>query len=356
MTFRRGALSALVFLAIACVPEPVGPGVESAQLFVTANVSQTSVTQLVITVSAADIPVPLVFNLTASGGTASGTLLLPPGQARGIVVQAFDATGLVTHDGGDTVDVVAGPNPPLTIVLLPRGGQQPIVVVIGSITIQVTPGVAGANVSSTVQLTAQILGPGNVPVSGPVVWASTNPAIASVSSSGLVTALRSGTVLIVATAYGSAGTSSFTSTGGVALNETDVPAEADFCVLQFPPTVTTQAGVPVAYFGRLFESGLTPAGGLVPSIRAMVGYGPLGTDPRTAAGWVFVPATYNTAVSNDDEYAANIATTFVGTYSTVVRFSIDGGAGWTYCDVDGAGSNPGLTFSTVQLGTLTVTP
>ena len=33
--------------------------------------------------------------------------------------------------------------------------------------------------------------------------------------------------------------------------------------------------------------------------------------------------------------------------------ALDGGA-WTYCDLNGAGSNSGLTFETSQLGTLTV--
>ena len=42
-----------------------------------------------------------------------------------------------------------------------------------------------------------------------------------------------------------------------------------------------------------------------------------------------------------------------GAYPYTARISLDGGA-WTYCDLNGAGSNSGLTFETTQLGALTV--
>ncbi len=34
--------------------------------------------------------------------------------------------------------------------------------------------------------------------------------------------------------------------------------------------------------------------------------------------------------------------------------SLDGGTSWTYCDIDGAGSNASQTFEVTQLGQLTV--
>ncbi len=43
-------------------------------------------------------------------------------------------------------------------------------------------------------------------------------------------------------------------------------------------------------------------------------------------------------------------------YSYTFRFSQDNGLKWTYCDVNGAGSNTGLTFERAQLGVMTVTP
>ena len=43
-------------------------------------------------------------------------------------------------------------------------------------------------------------------------------------------------------------------------------------------------------------------------------------------------------------------------FSYAYRFSFDGGLTFTYCDLDGAGSTPPATVSTMQLGTMTVVP
>jgi hypothetical protein len=60
-------------------------------------------------------------------------------------------------------------------------------------------------------------------------------------------------------------------------------------------------------------------------------------------------------VGNDDEYQRQIIAPAAGTYAYGYRFSLDG-LQWTYCDLDGAGSNSGLDFSSAQLGSMTVTP
>lgn len=141
------------------------------------------------------------------------------------------------------------------------------------------------------------------------------------------------------------------------LNETDQAAEADYCVIQFPLTTTTTAGVATELiFGQIFELGRTDAmvGGAASGIRAELGYGPVGSDPRTSVLWTFQPATFNVEVGSNDEYRSTLLLTSPGTYAYAYRFSFDGGANVTYCDTDGAGSNAGLTFSASQLGTLTV--
>ena len=98
------------------------------------------------------------------------------------------------------------------------------------------------------------------------------------------------------------------------LNETNLAGEADGCTLQFPSTITMGAGeTSPEIFGRIFEAGVTD------------------------------PANTLTVLSD-------------GLYSYTYRFSLDGGFGWTYCDLDGAGSGSGLTFDASQLGGMTVTP
>jgi hypothetical protein len=138
--------------------------------------------------------------------------------------------------------------------------------------------------------------------------------------------------------------------------------EADFCNLQFPAdfTVARNALSP-NLFGRIYEAGVTEAGGAPPGILAEVGYGsytgtPAGpSDPRTSHTWRFFPATYNVQVGNDDEFMGSfLAPSTAATYAYTFRFSQDNGMRWTYCDLDGAGSNEGLIFDSTRLGVMTV--
>ena len=143
-----------------------------------------------------------------------------------------------------------------------------------------------------------------------------------------------------------------------ALNETGVDEEADYCVLQYPATLSVPAGFPAPLiYGRLYETGSTETAGPDPTWLAQAGYGPAGSDPRNLTAWSFSDASYNLQIGNDDEYqAALTAPSTVGSYAYAFRFSRDGGYGWTYCDLDGAGQGAGLSFQTTQLGAMTVTP
>jgi hypothetical protein len=144
------------------------------------------------------------------------------------------------------------------------------------------------------------------------------------------------------------------------LNETDTAAEADYCVIQFPTTLTVAAGaVSMSVYGQIYEAGRTDVtvGGPAPGIRAELGYGPAGTDPRTSTAWVFhtVPFNVETGTSgNNDEYFGTLTVPTAGSWLYAYRFSFDGGANVTYCDTDGAGSNGGLSFDLPMLGHATV--
>jgi|CXWL01.1.fsa_nt_gi hypothetical protein len=139
------------------------------------------------------------------------------------------------------------------------------------------------------------------------------------------------------------------------LNETNVAAEADFCNIQFPVTLNLLANTNSGLiFGRIFEAGLTNLAGAPAGITAEVGYGPPGTDPWEPC-WFWSPATWSLQVGNDDEFSGSFISPGAGTYAFCVRFSNDGMITATYADVNGAGSNAGLTFANANLGTLTVT-
>ncbi|MEZ4402349.1 MAG: Ig-like domain-containing protein [Kofleriaceae bacterium] len=139
-------------------------------------------------------------------------------------------------------------------------------------------------------------------------------------------------------------------------NETNQPYEADYCALQFPPTLTAVTGATTgSIFARLFEAGVTEAGGANPIVRSQVGFGPASVNPENQAGFTWVSAAFNVQAGNDDEYQAQFTAPAPGSYRYASRFSLDG-VNWTYCDLDGAGSNAGLSFSPSNLGVLTVTP
>jgi hypothetical protein len=141
------------------------------------------------------------------------------------------------------------------------------------------------------------------------------------------------------------------------LYETGAAAEADFVNLQFPATLSAQAAQPTPFvYGLLYEAGLTEANGEPVNVLAQMGYGPLASDPRVAAGWSWTPAFYNVQIGNNDEFKSIFtAPATPGSYSYTYRFSLDNGANWTAADLDGAGANTDLSFSAVQLGVLTVT-
>jgi hypothetical protein len=177
---RTAALASAAALGIlggllACTgtDRAAGPGRSGdlSPLVVSASVAGTSISTLVLTVSAADIPAPLVFNLEAdpATGVAAGTLRIPAGDDRLISAQAFDASAEVTHEGSTTVDVARGTNPPLSLQLLSIAGEQPITLTVGSVRVLVTPVSPTVMKGETVQLAAEVLGPDDQPVPGATV-------------------------------------------------------------------------------------------------------------------------------------------------------------------------------------------
>jgi hypothetical protein len=126
----------------------------------------------------------------------------------------------------------------------------------------------------------------------------------------------------------------------------------DWCDLQWPPSVTTQVGVPtVLIYGQVHSPGVTDPAGAPVGILPMVGYGPAGSDPRNAPGWTWTTATWERQFFANDEFKQTLAVGASGTFSVAYRFSDDAGYNFMYCDFD-----PGTAdgFSTLDLGVLTV--
>lgn len=209
------ALALLVTLA-ACADHGVvnqGPP-PPATLAVSANLSGTAVTMVVVEVTAPDIPAKLVFNISVASGVASGSITIPAGSNRTITLRAFDAGGIETHRGSTTMSIQSGTSATLSITLIPLTGNLPITVTIGSFVVTVAPNSAPLQLSgvTTVQLGATIKDSQGNTVSAVVTWATDDPGVANVSSTGLVTATGSGTTTISAVYLGVSGTSTITVT------------------------------------------------------------------------------------------------------------------------------------------------
>ena len=142
-----------------------------------------------------------------------------------------------------------------------------------------------------------------------------------------------------------------------ALNETNSESEADACWIANPASLSLAPGQSAPVSGRVSEAGSTGQSGPLPAQLAQLGVGPSGSDPRSYAGWTYWTAAFNGRISSEHEYVASLAApSATGSYSYVYRFSFDGGDSYTYCDLDGAGSSPGLDFSPTKLGVLHVMP
>ncbi len=129
----------------------------------------------------------------------------------------------------------------------------------------------------------------------------------------------------------------------------------NWCALVSPASFTVQAGeVTPLVSGRLEKLGITEAPGAPAGILAQVGYGPVGSDPATQPGWTFGDASYALQAGDADEFTASFTAPAAGVYAYAYRFSADGGAAYIYCDLDGNGTDPGLSFDVNALGQMTV--
>ena len=243
MSLRRTVHSALalacsLLLFVGCERSPTASNGSPVALHVSAAAISATVSMVVIKVTAADIPVPLVFNFAVSGGAISGTITVPAGSDRTVTASAYDAGNTETHRGVVTMNLPAGTQPTLNLKLLPLTSDQPINIVVTSIVVTVTPTTLTLTIgAANGQLSASIKdGDGN-PVVGTVKWATMDPAVASVDAAGSVHAVGAGSTQIVATFAGVASVSTVTVFAGTSAALTQISS-----VLSDPVYVTTPPG------------------------------------------------------------------------------------------------------------------
>ncbi|MCY1021150.1 IPT/TIG domain-containing protein [Pyxidicoccus sp. MSG2] len=145
--------------------------------------------------------------------------------------------------------------------------------------------------------------------------------------------------------------------------EVVVPKVIGYCKLgpdgnAAPETVayTPSAAGDRKVIAQVWVNGVTSGTGAGAGVVGQLGWGPTGSDPRTAAGWSWTDAPYKSDLSDNDQHEVSLPNPGVtGNYSFVYRFQVNGGA-FRYCDSDGVNDSTegNLTFSLAKMGTLTV--
>jgi hypothetical protein len=159
------------------------------------------------------------------------------------------------------------------------------------------------------------------------------------------------TYYYVVTSLDSAGNESTYSNEASALPHFDI----SWANLQWPPSMTHTISVidrtDIAY-GQVKIDGVTVAPGPSEGLIAQLGFGPEGSNPN-GSSWIWVDATFNANVGDNDEFMASMLPDTVGNFDYVYRYSTTNGRDWLYADLDGPVPNGTLPANP---GKLTVNP
>ena len=124
--------------------------------------------------------------------------------------------------------------------------------------------------------------------------------------------------------------------------------------LQFPGSDTIYAQQNLNVYAQVYINGATGHPTPTPGLQSWIGYSTTNSNPSTWTNWV--PATYNMAAGNNDEFVANIGTviTQTGTYYYASRFKYNTG---TYAYGGYSSTGGGFWDGTANVsGVLTVVP
>lgn len=179
------------------------PAETPVEVFV--DVANLAVSGVSVEITGPGIPQPIVANLPITSGLASGQITVLAGSDRSFLIRAFDLQALETHRGSDTVDIHADQTQAIEVPLSPLVGDVDVGARIGEYTLTVSIA-TGLTVGGTAQASVTVVDAyGNTVASPQVTWGSSNPAVASVSASGLVEGLVAGQTTIGAAYQGFGG-------------------------------------------------------------------------------------------------------------------------------------------------------
>lgn len=208
MLFRRPFLFLLLLLATtACLDVLTGTAVRARVAVLLIQLAESNVPldgeRMDVSISGPGIQPPIFGSFRFINDTARAELSVPVGPDRLVSVAVFDSSNNIIASGEATVEIGSGVSVDVPVTIAPTDGTQPIIVTAGNTTISVTPGTLTLVPNATSPLSVTITDQQGAPIAGAVPsYASSNPSIASVSPSGIVTAHVQGITAITVTALG----------------------------------------------------------------------------------------------------------------------------------------------------------
>lgn len=156
-----------------------------------------------VSISGPGINPPIFGSFRFINDTARVELDVPLGRDRRVFVAIFDSLNTLIASGETTIDIGSGASVDVPVPIAPSSGDQPIIVRVGSTTLTVTPGTLLLAPGQTAQLTVAVTDQDSLPIAGALpTFASSNPAIATVSATGVVTGRLDGVTAITVSALG----------------------------------------------------------------------------------------------------------------------------------------------------------
>ena len=302
-------------------------------------------------------------------------------------VATVDVNGMVTATGPGTASITAtaeGKNDVATITVT----QAPVA------SVSITPSPLSMSVGQTTTLTAILKDAADNLLSGrPVEWSSSNTGVASISASGVVTAVAAGTTTITATSEGKSGSSTVT-VSNFAVATVNVQPQNNTIVagssIQLSATLTDVNGAPATNRAVSWASSNTniatvSSNGLVSGIAAgavtitATSEGKTGTtsvtvQPRPVATVTVTPATASLTVGQTTPLAvvlkdqsgavltgrtvvwttSNSAVATVSSSGTVT--AVGGGTATITATSEGKSGTSTITVTLIPVGSVAVSP
>jgi len=156
-----------------------------------------------VSITGSGIAQPIFASFRFEGDSVVAELQVPIGRDRLVAVAVFDSANVLVASGETLIDVGSGGVADVSVPIAPSSGDQPIVVTVGGTRVSVTPGTLNLLTGQSTPLTVSITDLQDQPLAGAVPsFASSNPALVSVTPAGLVTGNQQGVTAVTVTALG----------------------------------------------------------------------------------------------------------------------------------------------------------